>query len=108
MRSRNGGVLLEVVNMYMGKIFNIKLSVVITFLLKQLSMKQMVIPIVQNKNGGKFMAQTSLSNMQEMEIMEAQLRECYGRVVYAHKTQEKCADICLSKLNTIKLFQIFL
>ena len=26
-------------------------------------------------------------------ILEGQLRECYGRVVYSHKTHEKCADI---------------
>lgn len=26
-------------------------------------------------------------------ILEGQLRECYGRGVYTHKTHEKCADI---------------
>lgn len=41
-------------------------------------------------------------------IIEGQLRECYGRVVYSHKTHEKCADILLSRLSTLKLWQIIL
>lgn len=41
-------------------------------------------------------------------IFEGQLRECYGRVVYSHKAHEKCADILLRRLSTIKLWQIIL
>lgn len=41
-------------------------------------------------------------------ILEGQLRECYGRVVYSHKTHEKCADILFSRLRRIKLAQIVL
>lgn len=41
-------------------------------------------------------------------VLEGQLRECYGRVVYSHKTHEKCADILLSRLGKIKLWQIIL
>lgn len=41
-------------------------------------------------------------------ILEGQLRECFGRVVYSHKTHEKCADILLSRLTRIKLWQIIL
>lgn len=41
-------------------------------------------------------------------VLEGQLRECYGRVVYSHKTHEKCADILLARLSTIKLWQILL
>jgi hypothetical protein len=41
-------------------------------------------------------------------VLEGQLRECFGRVVYTHKTHEKCADILLSRLSTIKLWQIIL
>lgn len=41
-------------------------------------------------------------------ILEAQLRECFGRVVYSHKTHEKCADILLGRLAAIKLWQIIL
>ncbi len=40
--------------------------------------------------------------------LEGQLRECFGRVVYSHKTHEKCADILLSRLAWIKLLQIAL
>lgn len=36
------------------------------------------------------------------QILEGQLRECYGRVVYTHKTQEKCADILLKRHSCIK------
>ncbi len=42
------------------------------------------------------------------KILESQLRECYGRVVYSHKTHEKCADILLTRLSRIKLLQIAL
>lgn len=41
-------------------------------------------------------------------VLEGQLRECYGRVIYSHKTHEKCADILLERLSTIKLWQILL
>lgn len=41
-------------------------------------------------------------------ILEGQLRECFGRVVYSHKTHEKCADILLSRLGRTKLWQIIL
>lgn len=41
-------------------------------------------------------------------ILEGQLRECFGRVVYSHKTHEKCADILLARLSQIKLWQIIL
>ena len=41
-------------------------------------------------------------------MLEAQIRECFGRVVYTHKTHEKCADLLLSQWNKIKLWQIIL
>lgn len=43
-----------------------------------------------------------------IEIIEAQIRECFGRVVWSHKTQEKCADILLTRQNIIKIWQIIL
>jgi SMODS and SLOG-associating 2TM effector domain family 4 len=43
-----------------------------------------------------------------LSIVESQLRECYGRTVYSHKTHEKCADILLAQLSAIKLWQIIL
>ena len=46
--------------------------------------------------------------MDSPNIVEGQLRECYGRVVYSHKTHEKCADILLLRLSRIKLWQIIL
>jgi len=42
------------------------------------------------------------------DILEGQLRECYGRVVYSHKTHEKCADILLGQNKQIKFWQIAL
>lgn len=41
-------------------------------------------------------------------ILESQFRECYGRVIYSHKTHEKCCDILIERLSTIKLWQIIL
>lgn len=38
-----------------------------------------------------------------LDFLEAQIRECFGRVVYSHKTQEKCADIVLSIHKRLKL-----
>jgi hypothetical protein len=45
---------------------------------------------------------------QSRSILEGQLRECYGRVVYSHKTHEKCADILLYRLAVIRTLQILL
>jgi len=42
------------------------------------------------------------------KILEGQLRECYGRVVYSHKTHEKCADILLCRQRRIRIWQIVL
>ncbi|UJQ35624.1 SLATT domain-containing protein [Aeromonas caviae] len=44
----------------------------------------------------------------QIKILEAQVRECYGRVVWTHKTQEKCADLLLKKQDRIKFWQIVL
>jgi hypothetical protein len=41
-------------------------------------------------------------------VLEGQLRECYGRLVYSHKTHEKCADLLLSHESRIKILQIVL
>lgn len=58
----------------------------------------------QNRNGEKFMEQ-NFQNRQK-DLIEAQIRECYGRVAYSHKTHEKCADILLKRNSRIKLWQI--
>jgi len=44
----------------------------------------------------------------QIDVLESQIRECYGRVVWTHKTQEKCADILNNRNSTIKLWQIIL
>lgn len=52
------------------------------------------------------MVQNSQHN--EYDILESQLRENYGKIVYSHKTQEKCADILTKRNNRIKNAQIIL
>ena len=54
-------------------------------------------------NGEKSMEQISPA-----EILESQIRECFGRVVWTHKTQEKCADILFELSSRFKLAQIIL
>ena len=61
---------------------------------------------LQSRNGEKFMEQNSLHEQQE--LLEAQIRECFGRVTYSHKTHEKCTDILLSSNACIKLWQMIL
>lgn len=56
-----------------------------------------------NKNGEKYMDTDS-----QIKIVEAQIRECFGRVVWSHKTQEKCADIISNRHNWVKIIQIIL
>lgn len=42
----------------------------------------------------------------QVKVLEAQIRECFGRVVWSHKTQEKCADIISNRHNWVKIIQI--
>lgn len=47
--------------------------------------------------------------MTESEILlESQIREIYGRVVYTHKTHEKCADVLKNRSDGLKLAEILL
>lgn len=46
--------------------------------------------------------------MESYYILESQIREIYGRVVYTHKTHEKCADILTTYSNRLKCVEIFL
>ena len=46
--------------------------------------------------------------LESKQVLEGQLRECFGRVVYSHKTHEKQADILIKWLSWIKLCQIVL
>jgi hypothetical protein len=61
---------------------------------------------VQNKNGEKSMDTNSHHN--KFELLEGQIRENYGKIVYSHKVQEKCADILNDRNNCIKNLQIVL
>jgi hypothetical protein len=45
---------------------------------------------------------------QARSVLEGQLRECYGRVVYSNKTHEQCADILLSNQSRTRILQITL
>ena len=40
--------------------------------------------------------------------LEGQVRECFARVVYSHKTHEKQGDICAGTLRHFKIWQIAL
>ena len=64
----------------------------------------------QSRNGGTYLDQhfQADDSPKDKAILEGQLREAYGRVVYSHKTHEKCADILLGRLSKIKLGQIIL
>jgi hypothetical protein len=44
--------------------------------------------------------------MTEFSSFEDQIRECFGRVVYTHKTHEKMADNCGETLRRYKIAQI--
>lgn len=41
-------------------------------------------------------------------LLESQIREIYGRVVYTHKTHEKCADVLKQRSDCLKFLEIFL
>ena len=46
--------------------------------------------------------------MTEFSSLEDQIRECFGRVTYTHKTHEKMAEQCRTTLRTYKVTQIVL
>lgn len=43
-----------------------------------------------------------------VRTLEGQVRECFGRVVYSHKTHEKQGDLCATTLTRFKIAQILL
>ena len=47
-------------------------------------------------------------SLESKQVLEGQLRESFGRVVYSHKTHEKCSDILVKRLSCIKFWQIIL
>lgn len=42
----------------------------------------------------------------QFRSLESQVREIYGRVVYTHKTHEKCSDILIDDSNLLKKIEI--
>jgi hypothetical protein len=44
----------------------------------------------------------------DTDVLEDQLRDCFGRTAYSHKTHEKMADGCTTALRRIKLWQLIL
>ena len=53
-------------------------------------------------------SQSNPANNSDITVLESQIRECYGRVVWTHKTHEKCADIYAAKLKALKRTEIVL
>lgn len=49
-----------------------------------------------------------MNQRSESDLLEAQIRQCYGHVVWTHKVQEKCSDILTKRNARIKLAQIIL
>jgi hypothetical protein len=48
------------------------------------------------------------SQLHELDVLRAQIREAYGRVAYSHKTQEKSADYFFRAAGRMKWLQIIL
>ncbi|MGJ7032629.1 SLATT domain-containing protein [Niabella hirudinis] len=45
---------------------------------------------------------------EQIDLLESQIREIYGRVIYTHKTHEKCADVLKTRSDRLKLTEILL
>lgn len=60
-----------------------------------------------DRSGAKSLA-LSIPVEEERFAFESQVRECFGRCAYTHKTHEKMADGCVSRLARIKITQIVL
>lgn len=54
------------------------------------------------------MADFTDGKAQIADPLEAQLRECFGRVAYSHKTHEKSADLLQARLHRLKTAEIVL
>lgn len=44
----------------------------------------------------------------ERYVLESQVRECFGRCAYTHKTHEKMAERCVARFRFVKWLQIIL
>jgi hypothetical protein len=45
---------------------------------------------------------------EQNNLIESQIREIYGRVVYTHKTHEKCADLLKERSDCLKISEMVL
>lgn len=45
---------------------------------------------------------------EQKNLLESQIREIYGRVIYTHKTHEKCADLLKYRSDCLKFIEIAL
>jgi SMODS and SLOG-associating 2TM effector domain family 4 len=112
-KNRNIGKLREAVHMFTERgFFSTRRSAATTLRLRPSHMKSPT-PNANgrpNKNGEKSLEPHTQTDdtPQSRSILEGQLRESYGRVVYSHITHEKCADILLSKLSGIRFWPILL
>lgn len=50
----------------------------------------------------------STPEFENVSTLEGQIRECFARVVYSHKTHEKQGDVCARTLRNYKIAQIAL
>src|SRR5689334_16703469 len=60
------------------------------------------------RSGEKSLAHSIQPHESERFVLESQVRECYGRVAYTHKTQEKMAERRANSLWRVKWGQIVL
>jgi len=48
------------------------------------------------------------SSAHSLELLDAQVRECYGRVICAYVAHDRCSEILLCRLENVRLLQIIL
>ena len=67
----------------------------------------MILPTIglDAKSGGKS-SEPSTQADADRTVLESQLRDCFGRCAYTHKTHEKMADGCSTRLKHLKWGQI--
>lgn len=70
-------------------------------------MSQITDPLRHATSGEKSLAQYIPETARD-DTLESQIRECFGRVVYSHKTHEKQGDLCADTLRLFKIAQIAL
>ncbi len=52
--------------------------------------------------------QDRIDNFNSIEVLEGQIRECFGKIVWTQTTHEKCANILKDRAKNIKILQIIL